>query len=686
MSPSQPTSDTLDLRRFFRSVSHLRWIYLASFIFFMSLAAIYWSMRQPKYEIYSTILIEDPSGDNAGAAGGMMTMMRTFSVGGFGATSVNNELQLINSHDVLLNTAKILGLNRTYTLRDGMSRQMLYLDSPIAVEASREMLDTLSAGMKITVDIKGDKADIEVTRGRFKRLIAAKENVTLPATIDTPYGPLHIMPTAHFTPEPKTIVVDLGSYEDAADFLTTDIDVSLPDKLADAVSFQMLYPNRDRGRAILNTIMAQYCAKRLERKHATASAQLEFLDGRINSIFGELSEAEQKLQDFKTAHKLVNIGAEAPLLLESSYSGHTEMVKTTAEIDYLREVLAALTNPARGNELLPVFDSQAYPMIKDYNTMLMEKKELERSATPSNPVMDTAEANLAEMRTSVTRNVESMLQAAETLLASQKALVAKADAKLNTIPGVERDYTLLARDRNLKNELYTYLAAQRENTALQLYNQETPGFIIDEAYTSVKPSNKKAYLLIIICFLLAVICPTCLAIWLTWRHRRVTATIDAASAGIESTTVTVDGSRKSINTLRSLIMERSGNGPTTVYVSGDAAGQVIAALREAYGAIGLNSDLLTPSQLNLESDNDSLYVETFRRREAEILGAAPTTLLIEVPNPDRIDELKPLIESRDPRRPILLLAYRSGSLPIARLRKTAALFGPSSIILAIVKD
>ena len=152
----------------------------------------------------------------------------------------------------------------------------------------------------------------------------------------------------------------------------------------------------------------------------------------------------------------MSIGAEAPLLLESTYSAQTDMVKVSAEVAYYREVLAALASPERSGELLPVFDSAAYPMIRDYNTMLMEKKDLERSATPSNPVLIAAETNLAEMRASVTNNVENMLQAAETLLASQKALAAKADAKLNTLPAAERDYVTLTRDRQLKNELYTF--------------------------------------------------------------------------------------------------------------------------------------------------------------------------------------------------------------------------------------
>lgn len=680
------SSDTLDLRRFLRSVRNLKWIYVASFIFFMGMAATYCILRQPQYEINSTMLIEDPSADGSGAAGGMAMMMRTFSVGGFSGSSVNNELQLINSHEVLMNTAKTLGLNRTYYRRDGMEKRMLFLDSPIALEAPQTILDTLRVGMTVTVDIKGDRADIDVTRGRFKTTVAAASDATLPATVKTPWGPLTIIPTSNYTGEEQTIQIDLGSYEGAAAFLYSDIDVSVPDKLADAIGFGMLYPNPARGRAILNTLMAEYNAKRLERKHATARAQLEFLDERINSIFGELNEAEQKLQDFKSEHKIVSIGAEAPLLLESTYSAQTDMVKVSAEVAYYREVLAALASPERSGELLPVFDSAAYPMIRDYNTMLMEKKDLERSATPSNPVLIAAETNLAEMRASVTNNVENMLQAAETLLASQKALAAKADAKLNTLPAAERDYVTLTRDRQLKNELYTYLAAQRENAALQIYNDDTLGFIVDEAYSSIRPSNRKAYLAIAGCLFMAFLCPTLLALLLTWRKRSVCDPMDAASSGIEPETVVIDGSRASINSLRALIMRHSEGAAATVYVSGDAASSIVSGLAEAFGAIGRDSASLTPAMMGLDDDNDSLFLPAFRKRMADIATAtAPTTLFIPVPVPGRTAELRPLFDGGGASA-MLLLAYTRGSLPIATLKATASLFSGITVMLAIVKE
>ncbi|MCM1028101.1 MAG: Wzz/FepE/Etk N-terminal domain-containing protein [Pseudoflavonifractor sp.] len=680
-SSSSPTyNDTLDLRRFFRSVKRLKWVYLASFLLFMALASIYCIIKYPQYEVKATMLIEDSGSDGGLAgAGSMATMMKTFSVGGFGASSVNNEIQLVTSHDVMMSTAKALGLNRNYILRDGLSKEMLFLDSPIAVEAPSEMMDTLTKAMKIIVEIDGQKADVAIKRGFLGRVLAERKGVSLPVTLSTPFGPVSVMKTAHYTGLPQTIEVTLGSYEGAADYLLTEIDIDTPDKLADAMAFSLLYPNKQRGIAIINTLMAQYNAKRLDRKHATAKAQIDFLNDRIAAVYADVLKNEDELKKFKDKKHTPNLYAELPVLIESSATARSEMVKSTAEAAYYREILATLASNSRKDELLPVFDSDAYPMVKDYNEMLMQKKELERSAKEGNPTLTQAEANLADMRSSITRNVESMLRGAEALLASQRSLMSQADSKLSEFPASELEYASVVRNRELTNQLYAYLTSERENAFLQLYNQDTPGFIIDEAYTAIKPSRRKALLAIIACLFMAIACPTALALWLTLRSRKVVNAMDTASAGIESTTIETDGSKESVNHLRTLIMERPNI--RQIYVSGNSRDEMTTSLANSLSAIGVDSIIAQPTGIGAPDDNDSLLLPAFQASLASTQGSYGETItLIPVPNPERATELSALFINGNA---ILLMAYSSGTLPIATLKQTVRAIGPDNIMMAI---
>ena len=125
----------------------------------------------------------------------MSAMNKTFTIGCLGASLVDNELQLVNSHDVLMRTAKALSLNRTYYERDGMRKRMLFEDSPIRVDGQESMFDTLTRSMKMRVSLNGESADITVKTGLTGRKVAELKGVTLPAPVKTPYGTLLVSAT-----------------------------------------------------------------------------------------------------------------------------------------------------------------------------------------------------------------------------------------------------------------------------------------------------------------------------------------------------------------------------------------------------------------------------------------------------------------------------------------------------------
>ena len=203
----------IDLRRFSRSVKRLWWLYLVSSL--CMLCGAFWvvSRMLPKVPIGGEMLVGEDSLSDGGAgllssagkgAGGIGQIMKTFSVGGFGASAVDNEVLVLGSHDVLVRTVKKLSLNRSYVgkTEDGEKAQ-LWGDSPVVVEASAEYFDTLSVSYNVNVKLlPGGKADIKATKGLFKRVIAEAEGVTLPTNLKTPYGNIQILRGETFDSSP----------------------------------------------------------------------------------------------------------------------------------------------------------------------------------------------------------------------------------------------------------------------------------------------------------------------------------------------------------------------------------------------------------------------------------------------------------------------------------------------------
>lgn len=135
--------NNIDMRRFFRAVRQLKWVYLAVCAAFVAGAVIYVCRSLPQVPVSAQMLIGEESIETSTGSqlagkgsGGMAQMLKTFSVGGFSAAAVDNEVLVIGSHEVLKNTVKALNLNRSYIGKSQSGkRKMLFRNSPVSVEA-----------------------------------------------------------------------------------------------------------------------------------------------------------------------------------------------------------------------------------------------------------------------------------------------------------------------------------------------------------------------------------------------------------------------------------------------------------------------------------------------------------------------------------------------------------------------
>lgn len=154
------TDNTLDIRRYWREIRRLRWVYILAFIAIVGLASILVVRSMKHCESSAMVLIEESTSDTGSGAskgGGLMGMMKMFSVGGFGSSSVDNEIFLIRSHDMAVRTVKALGLTSTYIERDGLKKHMLFPDSPVKATMPQSVLDTLSWPFLVRVEISPDR-------------------------------------------------------------------------------------------------------------------------------------------------------------------------------------------------------------------------------------------------------------------------------------------------------------------------------------------------------------------------------------------------------------------------------------------------------------------------------------------------------------------------------------------------
>ena len=676
------TENTLDFRRYLREIRRLWWVYALAFIGIVGLASIF-LMRSLKHcESSALVLIEESTSDTSSGGskgGGLMGMMKMFSVGGFGSSSVNNEIYLVGAHDMAVRTVKALGLTSTYIERDGLKKRVLFPETPIKATMPQAVLDTLPKAVRILVEITPDgKINAKTIKGPFfwRTTFDEIKDATLPVNLNSPYGPVTLTAGNMKVPKGEKMSFDIiiTGVNLAAIKLEKDISSDVIDKLADVIEITLSGGSDAYCNTVLGEYINQYNNRRIERRAENAMSELKFYDDRIADLFSDLSESESKLEKFKSENNLVGMDTQAGMLVESTVGKTEDITLERTKLDYYRTVKATLENPASAGELIPVVESLGNPMIAQYNELLLARKTLERSAKGENPQLIALNDRISELRGSILKNVEGMLVEGQRQLDAMTGLIGTAQSRLNKMPAYEREYINLMRDRTMKNELYMFLLQKRENAALQVASTSTLGFVIDPPHTPEKVSNTKNVIIILIALFLSLLLPTMLAIFLVLWRNRVEDTSDLASIHTEPrATMVSPGDTTSIAALRTKILATPKQ--TTIYVCNmdDSEGNtIIGELTESLEHIGRQINLI-----NHLADNDAILATRF---SSQLKNDAYNIVIM----PD-CDHISAYVDAFNADDATLLMIIKSGSIRRNALKRLLSGVYADKVVTAIVK-
>ena len=660
----------------------LRWIYLASVLGFLALGIAYWYVALPKYEAKGEILIEDSEGGGglAGMMGGSMgQMMKTFSVGGFGGAAVDNELLIIGSHDVVMRVVKSLQLNRTYTSRFDGTKYELWHESPIAIEAPQEYFDTLSRSYKVIVDIlPSGNTDITVAKGMLSRTVAEFKNVSLPASLNTPLGTIQVLKTNAWADTPfKKIKVAVTGNNLACKGMMKGVYTDVVSKLGDAIEVDYKSPNRQKAIDVVNAVMNEYNLKRLDRSHERAREQVEYFDARIAELMTDLTASEKKEADFLSANGMLSTPESAALLAETAMTSGFKNVQAQQTLKYYEKVLDMLSADTDQSTVIPVIKDFSDANINAYNEAVMDKKDLEKSATPDNPAMLRCKERLSMLHDILVESSLKMVEAARNEIKAVGNVGASASSKFSAVPKNAMEYATLQRDKQLKNVLYGFLRQSREQAMLDLYSNSALGFVYEEAYADVKPNNMSKIVVVAVLMFLSLLLPTLLALLLMLRHKSVSDRMDLAKLGIEERSVTLDGSKAAINQLRALVMEHPQWKLLLFAGYGCSEDLVINSLAEAIAAS--DHKVTVPKAC---SDNDVLLTGRWQKEMAELCGANDY-VLTGVPNADRLTELATLVDEHECQ---LIVCAGAGKVKVSELKRNLHGMPADKVSVAVVKN
>lgn len=642
----QPQESKLDLRRILRSFHQYKWLFLAIIILITALGAWKGFRGMTKYEIQGSILIGDSSFEPESKGGGIIQMMKTFSVGGFSGSSVDNEVMILRSHDVLMRTVRALDLNRSYIgiNKDG-KKARLYKDSPIRIEAPADYFDTLSTSFTVNINIlKDGKADIKVTKKKFfiKRTLKEVNNVSFPYMLETPFGAFQLIATESLKTSPyKELQVAIMGNEIAAGLVDNDVSIDVASKLSDVIDVDYECANDSLGKATVNGLMTEYNTKRLNRLHEMSLNSIKYYDERIAETFKELQASEKKISDYQKKNDITGTEAEIELLVENSIGTKQAIQTANYNIAYYETILDILRNRLNDDVIIPQMESLNDPNVAAFNGYIEARRDLKRSATDDNEAMIILNEKIETLRDLIIENSTKMIAKARADVRHQESLAASVNGRLGEFPDYQIELFSLMREKEFQDQLYLYLIGQRENSVLQHYSSQNIGYIYQPAYVVKKTGFLKKMTWPAAMFILSVIFVTGLAIILMWFSHKVKDPMDLAFIGIDGNSVAYDGKQSRINALRTKITANPKQN-VIYWAALDGTDSAMRLFADSLVSIGRNVDVIT----GLSTNDDILKPETQNRIRSAHESAFGYAIVL-IPTPEEVSDIENAVDAEN---------------------------------------
>lgn len=496
---------------FFKYLSYWKW-FVASIIVSLIIGVLYLKTTTPIYEVKSTVLLKD---DKKGGISEMASGLKGSAAGsGLGLfnvkNNVDNELEVLKTSNLTEQVVRDLELYINYTEIGTFRNNILYGEnSPIRVWLNQSVLDTLSRGLSFQVTLfpkDGYEFSGTYDDKDFKILVSSRDSL-----VKLPFGNIYFEKTNFHLKKDMTVKVMIQNPESVTNSYLGALSMEITSKTTSVVNINFKTSNIKRGKDFVNKLIEVYNREDMKDQNLIADNTANFIEDRLLSLTRELNDVESKVENYKQEEGLTDIRSEADLFINQTGDYEKKRLEIETQLAIITDIDDYINKRENSNQLLPastgIKSSSLSEVINSYNRLLLERKRLSRTASPTNQTMmdltDQIDAVFSTVQASV-RNEKRSLQIAKQDLQKNDRQNA---GRIKAIPRQEREYTEIKRQQIIKETLFLFLLQKKEENYLNMSVVVPKGKMIDKARCSGAPVSPQRTLILLIAFLIGFILP-----------------------------------------------------------------------------------------------------------------------------------------------------------------------------------
>ena len=291
--------------------------------------------------------------------------------------------------------------------------------------------------------------------------------------------------------------------------LKKQLSISMIGKKSDIITLKIEGASTEYSERILNAIIDVFNQDGIVDRQMVHKRTIDFVNKRYILLSNELDSIEIEKQLYKLKNNLIDITANSSLSLELSSKSNQQLLEAENQI-----AIAKLLNETfsdKNYDLLPanigINNSEINFLIKDFNTIILERKNLIISAGLNNPSVKQLDQAISDNRTNIilsVRNYLNQLQQTKKQLALQSSKLSK---DVSNLPEKEKILRAIERSQVIKESLYLFLLQKREEAEISFAVTEPTVKVVEYAISSELPISPKKQIILLGSLILGLLIP-----------------------------------------------------------------------------------------------------------------------------------------------------------------------------------
>lgn len=419
-------------------------------------------------------------------------------------TNINNEERHVKSLDVVMEVARQLSLNVTYTIKGKFQDLHPYKDQlPFEMDFTPEK-ETENCGFDLYIEQPGKYVLSNFKKGQemmgSPNIIAQLDG----GAVNTPLGPVEFKKAEKYKPDlhlHQNIHVSHKSILDAAHQIQEKLTTTVPDEKSTIIELKYTDSNIKRAEDVLTTLAEVYAQVDVNNKKQLIRSSSDFINGRLKLIEAELGSIDSKISEFKSANKITDVQAASSMYMSQYSMSDNQILTLNNELSVARYILEILNDKSKSHELLPatsvISNGSILSQIQEYNSQLLSLKGHLRYTSSQNPLIEDMEQQLVALRNGVIQSLKNEIKTISLQLASYEQYGDKATEKIESNPDQVKYLVTIEREQKIKEDLYMYLLQKKEENDLSESYVTSTCHLLDipnGSYAPIAPISKNVML------------------------------------------------------------------------------------------------------------------------------------------------------------------------------------------------